>query len=67
MNELPILRFAPLMKPTVWGGRRLESLLDKPLPADGPVGESWEVVDLPDDQSLVVGGPLDGASLGALR
>lgn len=36
----------PILKPKVWGGRRLGAL-GKALPADGmPVGESWEVADL---------------------
>jgi mannose-6-phosphate isomerase len=67
MKTLPILAFAPLMKPTVWGGRRLGHLLGKQLPPATPVGESWEVVDLPGDQSVVAGGPLAGATLADLR
>ncbi|MFO8072743.1 MAG: type I phosphomannose isomerase catalytic subunit [Polyangia bacterium] len=67
MDRLPILEFESLLKTTVWGGRRLGELLGKPLPGEEPVGESWEVADLPDDQSVVGGGPFDGVSLSALR
>lgn len=37
------LRLEPLLRVMVWGGRRLASRLNKPLPPDQPVGESWEV------------------------
>ncbi len=67
MGKLPILTFEPLFKETVWGGRKLETLLNKSLPGEGPVGESWELVDLPTDQSIVAGGGLDGKTLGSLR
>ena len=46
------LVFKPILKELVWGGRKLADL-GKALPADKPIGESWEVVDLPDDQSVV--------------
>ncbi len=66
MERLPILPFEPVFKETVWGGRHIETLLGKTLPSDGPYGESWEIVDLPDDQSIAVGGALNGKTLGAL-
>ncbi len=37
----------------VWGGRRLETLYGKRLPADIQIGESWELVDRPEAQSIV--------------
>ncbi len=39
------LTFEPILKPKVWGGRRLERL-GKRLPEGERVGESWEVADL---------------------
>src|SRR6185503_10746239 len=60
------LRFRPILKEKVWGGRRLESLLGKVLPGSGPYGESWEVADCDGDRSLVDGGPWDGLDLHAL-
>ena len=63
---LPPMRFKPILKPKVWGGRSLE-LLGKSLPPDKPVGESWELADLPteisDGRSLILGGPFDGQPL----
>ena len=46
MKPYPLI-MAPILKPKVWGGRRLESL-DKSLPPDTLIGESWELADLPD-------------------
>jgi mannose-6-phosphate isomerase len=66
-SKLPILRLRPLLKPLVWGGRRLETALGRALPEGVGVGESWELVDLPEDQSIVAGGPFDGTQLGELR
>jgi mannose-6-phosphate isomerase len=47
----------------IWGGRRLESEFGKKLPPHKPVGESWEIVDRPDAQSIVRNGPLHGKTL----
>jgi len=47
----------------VWGGRRLESLYGKKLPSAALIGESWEIVDRPEAQSVVHEGPLRGATL----
>jgi mannose-6-phosphate isomerase len=61
------LSFEPILKERVWGGRLLESRLGKRLPdPERPYGESWELVDLPSDQSRVLGGKLAGATLGHL-
>jgi mannose-6-phosphate isomerase len=60
------LTFQPLFKERVWGGRRLESLYHKPLPAGRPIGESWEISDRPGDESPVANGPLAGRTLRAL-
>jgi mannose-6-phosphate isomerase len=39
-----MMRFAPIYQPTLWGGRRLAEKFGRTLP-EGPVGESWELVD----------------------
>lgn len=57
------LTFEPLIKTKVWGGRALQTALGKALPSEDPVGESWEMVDLPGDQSVVAAGPARGATL----
>ncbi|HND53786.1 MAG TPA: class I mannose-6-phosphate isomerase [Pirellulaceae bacterium] len=66
MDGLAPLRFAPLYRQYLWGGRRLESLLGKRL-GDGPhYAESWEVVDHGADQSIVLHGPHAGKTLAEL-
>ncbi len=57
------LTFDPIFKPKIWGGRKLQSLLGKSLPADVPIGESWEIADLEDDQSVVSDGPAKGKTI----
>lgn len=47
----------------VWGGRRLESEFGKNLPPEKPIGESWEIVDRLEAQSIVRNGPLRGKTL----
>lgn len=60
-----ILRFAPLYQDRVWGGRNLETKLGRALPAGRPIGESWEIVDRPEAQSVIRDGALDGLTLRA--
>lgn len=63
MARLPLLRFEPIFKQYLWGGRRLESLFGKRLGRGDHYAESWEVVDHGADQSVVAGGPLAGTTL----
>ena len=58
--------FEPLFMERVWGGRRLETLLHKRLPQSARIGESWEIVDREDAQSVVHEGPLRGSTLNEL-
>ena len=61
------LIFEPIFIRKIWGGRRIERLYpNKKLPADMPIGESWEVCDLETDQSVVAVGPAKGKTLGEL-
>lgn len=62
MNPYP-LRFRPVLKQTIWGGRRLGDILRKPLGDATNYAESWEVVDHGEDQSVVDNGSLTGRSL----
>jgi mannose-6-phosphate isomerase len=48
-----LLTFKPLYQTRVWGGRRLQTLLHRTLPEQNTsFGESWEVSDRPDLQSV---------------
>ncbi len=66
--DLYPLKFEPIYKEKVWGGRGLERL-GKTLPgdADTPIGESWELADMPaeagGDSSRITNGPLAGKTL----
>ncbi len=57
------LRFTPLYMERVWGGRRLQDDLGRSLPEHVPIGESWELVDRQEAQSVVDSGELAGTSL----
>jgi mannose-6-phosphate isomerase len=58
------LTFKPLYMERVWGGRELERVYGRTLPdPHQPFGESWEIVDRENHQSVVDHGPLAGTSL----
>jgi mannose-6-phosphate isomerase len=57
------LTFAPLYQPRVWGGQKLSEVFGRRLPTDTRIGESWELVDRPIEQSVVDRGPYEGWSL----
>lgn len=57
------IRFQALYQERVWGGRALASSLGRTLPGTQPIGESWELVDRPEAQSVVVGGVFAGQTL----
>lgn len=51
----------------VWGGRELEHVYNRSLPKpDTPFGESWEMTDRPNEQSVVNHGSFEGMTLGEL-
>ena len=60
--ELYPLRFEPITLPKIWGGRKLKTLLSRPLP-EGRVGESWELSDRAAAESVAANGPLKGQTL----
>ena len=63
MNQLYPLRFEPILRRYLWGGRRLGTVLGKSLADGNNYAESWEIVDHQEDQSVVAGGPLAGCPL----
>jgi mannose-6-phosphate isomerase len=63
-SDLYPLRFEPLYKPVMWGGDQMSSVLGRKLPeSSDPIGESWEIVDRDDAQSVVADGPMKGRTL----
>lgn len=65
-STLHPLRFEPILKRLIWGGRRLETALGKTLGPGNDYAESWEVSDHRQDVSRVIEGPLQGADLRTL-
>jgi mannose-6-phosphate isomerase len=61
MFDAPIV-FQPLFMERVWGGRWLQEAYGKPLPDGAVIGESWELVDREEAESLTE----DGTSLHVL-
>lgn len=57
------LRFQPILKQTIWGGRRLGTSLNKKIGSDHDYAESWEIVDHGANQSVVTNGILVGKTL----
>ncbi len=61
------VRLTPLYMDRVWGGRKFHSVYGRNLPDAGtPCGESWEVVDRKEAQSIVATGPWAGRTLNDL-
>ncbi len=66
MSPLDPIRFTPIFRRYLWGGRRLATVLGKQIGQGDDYAESWEVVDHGPDQSVVAAGPLAGWTLGEL-
>src|SRR5205823_985319 len=63
MHSLYPLTFHPVLKRYLWGGRRLGTVLGKPIGEGTDYAESWEIADHEHGQSVVASGPLAGTSL----
>ena len=66
------LKFKPRYVEKIWGGRKIETVLGKPLPAGKMIGESWELYDFPPGvvdgsaewiSAEIANGPLAGRTL----
>jgi mannose-6-phosphate isomerase len=63
MAPLYPLKFQPIFKRYLWGGRRLKTVLGKPIGEGTDYAESWEIADHEQGQSVVANGPLSGTTL----
>ena len=63
---LPPLAFEPYLRQRIWGGTRLRDRLGRNVPSDQTYGESWELSALPEHDSVVANGPLQGTRLSEL-
>jgi len=59
---MAIWKFEPLAQERIWGGRNLEERFGRILPEGKKIGETWELVDRPEAQSVVEG---TGETLGS--
>ena len=57
------IQFQPILKEKIWGGNQLKTFLSK-TDEDLPYGESWEIADLSNGQSVITNGELKGKTLG---
>ena len=57
------LKFRPVFKRYLWGGRRLGTVLGKPIGEGNDYAESWEIADHEQGESVVANGPLEGTTL----
>ncbi|MBN8574315.1 MAG: class I mannose-6-phosphate isomerase [Candidatus Kapabacteria bacterium] len=58
MTFYPLI-FSPAFHARVWGGRNLEKFLEKKLPAQSIIGESWEIY----DTNIIINGEYSGHTL----
>jgi mannose-6-phosphate isomerase len=61
-SSLPLI-FEPVYQERAWGGRRLETDFGRRLPVAKQIGESWEIVDRSEAQSVVRHGAWKGRTL----
>ena len=60
-RELYPLKFTPIYMERIWGGTLMREVLHRDVPEAGnPIGESWEIVDRPGEQSVVANGEFAG-------
>ncbi len=57
------ISFVPIYQERVWGGQALKDTLGRHLPSTKSYGESWEIVDRPEAQSVIASGRLKGKTL----
>lgn len=62
MTKWSPLKFQPLFKYRIWGGDKLKTKLHKTYEGDN-IGESWEISDVPNDETKVLEGDFKGYTL----
>ena len=60
------LKFELLCKERIWGGQKLKEAFGKPIPEGAKIGESWELADLPEGESVIANGWLKGKTIAIL-
>ncbi len=57
INNLYPIKFIPILKDKIWGGQKLNTILNKQSNLPN-IGESWEISDVDGDTSVVSNGVL---------
>lgn len=63
MQPIGLLQFHPVLKRIRWGGRRLGTVLGKPIGEETDYAESWEVSCHENGLSVIAAGAFDGLTL----
>lgn len=66
MSDLYPIKFKAQLKEKIWGGQNLKSSLNKDIPKNKKIGESWEISCVEDNISVVANGFLEGNELDEL-
>jgi mannose-6-phosphate isomerase len=66
MNELYPLKFKPVFKEKIWGGKKINEILKRDFSPLPNCGELWAISGLDDDSSIVANGFLEGNALNEL-
>ena len=57
------LKFHPIFKDKIWGGKKIQSILKKDFSPLDNCGESWEISGVPGSESKIKNGQLSGQTL----
>ncbi len=63
MAALYPIKFKPIYKEKIWGGRKMEALLNRNKLPNGNIGESWELSAVQGNLSVVSNGFLEGNNI----
>ena len=61
-----IFKFEPIYKERIWGGTKIRDLFGRETPEGSRIGESWEIVDRKDDNSVLANTSFRGRTLSEL-
>ncbi len=58
-----VFKFEPIYQERVWGGQMIRKEFNREISSNSMVGESWEIVDREDNQSVVKSGKFKGKTI----
>ncbi len=60
---MKFIKFKPVYFEKIWGGQTLKTEFNRDIDCTKKIGESWEISDRSDAQSVAIGGKFDGLTL----